>query len=45
MLMPVPRQTASPVAFHLQKLNSIERNYEIDDKELIAIMEAFKEWK
>ena len=32
-----------PVAFHSQKLNSAERNYEIDDKELLAIMEAFKE--
>jgi len=34
-----------PVAFHSGKLNSAERNYEIHDKELLAIMEAFKEWK
>ena len=34
-----------PVAFHSGKLNSAERNYEIHDKELRAIMEAFKEWK
>ena len=34
-----------PVAFHSRKLNSTERNYEIHDKELLAIMEAFKEWK
>jgi len=34
-----------PVAFHSRKLNSAERNYEIDDKELLAIMEAFKEWQ
>jgi len=34
-----------PVAFHSRKLNSAERNYEIHDKELLAIMEAFKEWK
>jgi len=34
-----------PLAFHSRKLNSSERNYEIHDKELIAIMEAFKEWK
>jgi len=33
-----------PVAFHSRKLNSAERNYEIHDKELLAIMEAFKEW-
>jgi len=34
-----------PVAFHSRKLNSTETNYEIHDKELLAIMEAFKEWK
>ena len=34
-----------PVALHSRKLNSAERNYEIHDKELLAIMEAFKEWK
>jgi len=33
------------VAFHSRKLNSAETNYEIHDKELLAIMEAFKEWK
>jgi len=32
------------VAFHSRKLNSAERNYKIDDKELLTIMEAFKEW-
>jgi len=34
-----------PEAFHAGKLNSAERNYEIHDKELLAIMEAFKEGK
>ena len=33
------------VAFHSRKLNSAERNCEIHEKELLAIMEAFKEWK
>ena len=33
-----------PVAFHSRKLNPAERNYKIHDKELLAIMEAFKEW-
>jgi len=33
------------VAVHSRKLNSADRNYEIHDKELLAIMEAFKEWK
>jgi len=26
-------------------LNSAERNYEIHEKELLAIREAFREWK
>ena len=34
-----------PVAFHSRKLNSAERNYEIHDKELLATLEAFMEWK
>jgi len=34
-----------PRAFHSRKLNSAQRNYEIHDKELLAIMDAFKEWK
>ena len=34
-----------PVAFHSRKLNLAERNYEIHDKELLAILEAFMEWK
>jgi len=34
-----------PVAFHSRKLNGAETNYEIHDKQLLAIMEAFKEWK
>ena len=33
------------MAFHSRKLNIGERNYEIQDKELVAIMEAFKQWK
>ena len=34
-----------PVAFHSRKLNNAEGNYEIHDKELLAILDAFKEWK
>jgi len=34
-----------PVAFHSRKLNDAERNYEIHNKELLAILEAFREWK
>ena len=33
------------VAFHSRKLNSAERNYDIHDKELLAILVAFLEWK
>jgi len=32
------------VAFHSRKLNPAERNQEIHDKELLEIVEAFKEW-
>jgi len=34
-----------PVAFHSGKVNKAEWNYEIHDKELFAILEAFREWK
>ena len=33
------------MAFHSRKLNDAERNYEILNKELLAILEAFREWK
>ena len=34
-----------PVAFHSRKLNDAERNYEMHAMELLAILEAFREWK
>jgi hypothetical protein len=34
-----------PVAFYSLKLKRLELNYAIHDKELITIIEAFKEWK
>ena len=34
-----------PVAFHSRKLNDSKQNYEMHDKELLAILDAFKEWK
>ena len=34
-----------PVTFHSGKLNDAERNYEIHVKELLAILEASREWK
>ena len=34
-----------PVAFHSRKLSPAERNYDIHDKELLAIVVAFMEWR
>jgi len=34
-----------PVSFHSRKLNHAERKYEIHDKELLAILEGFRECK
>src|SRR5437762_4784060 len=34
-----------PVAFHSKKLTPAEQNYDIHDKELLAIMDAFKHWR
>lgn len=33
-----------PIAFMSKSLNEVERNYVIYDKELLAIVRAFKEW-
>ena len=33
-----------PVEFHSRKLSDAERNSDIHKKELLAILEAFKEW-
>jgi len=34
-----------PIAFHSRMLNNTELNYDIHDKELLAIFEAFKKWR
>jgi hypothetical protein len=34
-----------PVAFHSRKLTPAEINYEIHDKELLAIMDCFGRWR
>ena len=34
-----------PIAFRSQSLNSAQRNYEVYDKELPAIVEALREWR
>ena len=33
-----------PVAFRSRSLNEVERNYEIYDKEMMAIMDSLDEW-
>jgi len=34
-----------PIAFYSRKLNPAEMNYETHDSELLAIVEAFKQWR
>ena len=34
-----------PVVFHPRKFDTIEINYEIHDKELLAIMDSFEQWR
>jgi hypothetical protein len=34
-----------PVAFHSRKFTAAEINYEIHDKELLAIVHSFQEWR
>ena len=34
-----------PIAIHSRKMNKHEINYEIHDKELLALTSAFKEWR
>jgi hypothetical protein len=39
------RRRMRPIAFHSRKLNGAETRYETHDSELLAIVEAFKEWR
>jgi hypothetical protein len=34
-----------PIAYHSRKLYPVEINYEIHDKELLAIVDSFKVWR
>ncbi|KAG5726372.1 hypothetical protein E4T56_gene18941 [Termitomyces sp. T112] len=34
-----------PVAFYSKSLNMVEQNYEIHDKEMLAIIQSFEEWQ
>jgi len=39
-----PEERLHPVAFHSRKFQPAEINYEIHDKELLAIVDVFKHW-
>ncbi|KAK5670272.1 hypothetical protein QVD99_8720 [Batrachochytrium dendrobatidis] len=39
------KDTLRPVAFYARQMNDAERNYEIYDKELLAVVESFKHWR
>ncbi|KAG5727516.1 hypothetical protein E4T56_gene12212 [Termitomyces sp. T112] len=34
-----------PVSFYSKSLNAVEQNYEIHNKEMLAIIQSFKEWQ
>jgi hypothetical protein len=34
-----------PVSYHSRKMEPAEKNYDIHDKELLAVVEAFKHWQ
>jgi hypothetical protein len=34
-----------PIAFYSKSLNAVERNYEIHDKEMLAVMQLLEEWR
>ena len=40
-----PSGELHPVAFHSHTFHAPERNYDVHDKELLAIYEAFKRWR
>ncbi|KAH6597230.1 hypothetical protein BASA50_004581 [Batrachochytrium salamandrivorans] len=37
--------TLRPIAFYARQMNSAEQNYEIYDKELLAVVKFFKHWR
>lgn len=45
LLQPDNLGSWKPVAFFSRKMNPAESNYEIYDKELLAIVQAFEEWR
>lgn len=45
LLQPDSKNIWKPVAFFSRKMSPAESNYEIYDKELLAIVQAFEEWR
>ena len=45
LLQPDKDGNLHPVAYHSRKLNSAELNYSTHDKEMLAIIDAFKTWR
>ena len=41
----VENETWHPVAFYSKSLTPVECNYEIHDKEMLAIIQALDEWR
>jgi len=42
---PGPQGKLQPVAYHSRKMTPAELRYDIHDKELLAIVDAFRQWK
>src|SRR5882672_6002513 len=40
-----PNGELHPIAFHSRTFSTLELNYDVHDKELLAIFEAFKRWR
>src|SRR5882724_4091322 len=40
-----PNGELHPIEFHSQTFSALELNYDVHDKELLAIFEAFKQWR
>ncbi|KAI0998887.1 hypothetical protein K3495_g9308 [Podosphaera aphanis] len=45
LLQPDAEENWKPVAFFSRKMSPAEANYEIYDKELLAIVQAFEDWR
>jgi hypothetical protein len=45
VLSQLQQEVWKPVAYMSKALNEVERNYEVHDKEMLAIMRALEEWR